>query len=42
METYKKIDVSLNEAKEWYNSENVTLKEIALRAFDKDELTYNF
>lgn len=42
METHKKIDVSLNEAKEWFNSGNATLKEIALKAFSKDELIYNF
>ena len=42
METHKKIDVSLNEAKEWYNSGNETLVELALKAFSKDELTYNF
>ena len=42
METHKKIDVSLDEAKEWFNSGNATLKEIALKAFSKDELTYNF
>ena len=29
MEMHKKIDVSLDEAKEWFNSENATLKEIA-------------
>ena len=42
METYKKIDISLDEAREWFNSRNATLKEIALKAFSKDELTYNF
>lgn len=42
METHKKIDVSLDEAKEWFNSGNATLKEIALKAFSKDELIYNF
>ena len=42
METHKKIDVSLDEAREWFNSRNATLKEIALKAFSKDELTYNF
>lgn len=35
----KERNVTLNKAKEWFNR---TLKEIALRAFDKDELTYNF
>ena len=38
----RNITITLNKAKEWYNSGNATLKEIALRAFDKDELTYNF
>ena len=42
METHKMIDVSLNEAKEWYNSGNETLRKLALKAFSKDELTYNF
>ena len=42
METHKKIDVSLDEAREWFNSGNATLKEIALKAFSKNELTYNF
>ena len=42
MEMHKKIDVSLDEAKEWFNSRNTTLKEIALKAFSKDELIYNF
>lgn len=38
----RNITVTLDKAKEWFNSENATLKEIALQAFDKDELTYNF
>ena len=42
MEMHKKIDVSLDEAKEWFNSGNATLKEIVLKAFSKDELIYNF
>ena len=42
MEMHKKIGVSLDEAKEWFNSGNATLKEIALKAFSKDELIYNF
>lgn len=42
METHKKIDISLDEAKEWFNSGNAILKEIALKAFSKDELIYNF
>ena len=42
METHKMIGVTLDEAREWFNSGNATLKEIALKAFSKDELTYNF
>ena len=38
----RNITVTLSKAKEWFNSGNATLKEIALQAFDKDELTYNF
>ena len=38
----RNITVTLNKAKEWFNSRNATLKKIALQAFDKDELTYNF
>ena len=38
----RNITVTLNKAKEWFNSGNATLKEIALQAFDKDEFTYNF
>ena len=38
----RNITVALNKAKEWFNSGNATLKEIALQAFDKDELAYNF
>ena len=38
----RNITVTLNKAKEWFNSGNEALKEIALQAFDKDELTYNF
>ena len=38
----RNITVTLDKAREWFNSENATLREIALQAFDKDELTYNF
>lgn len=38
----RNVTVTLNKAKEWFNSGNATLKEIALQAFDKDELTRNF
>lgn len=42
MKTHKKIYVSLDEAIKWFNSENATLKEFALKAFSEDELAYNF
>ena len=35
----RNITVTLNKAKEWFNSGNATLKEIALQAFSKEELT---
>lgn len=38
----RNVTVTLNKAKEWFNSGNATLREIALQAFDKDELAYNF
>ena len=38
----RNVTVTLEKAKEWYNSGNTTLKVIALQAFDKDELIYNF
>lgn len=38
----RNVTVTLNKAKEWFNSGNATLKETALQAFDKDALTYNF
>ena len=38
----RNIKITLDKAIEWYNSDNESLKEIALQAFDKDELTYNF
>ena len=38
----RNITVTLEKAKEWYNSRNESLKEIALQAFNKDELTRNF
>ena len=38
----RNITVTLDKAREWFNSENATLREIALQAFNKDELTYNF
>ena len=43
MENNTTIDVSLNEAKEWYNSGNETLKELALKCFPLIKLnTHNF
>lgn len=41
MET-RNVTITLEKAREWLNSENASLKEIALQAFDKNELTYNF
>jgi len=38
----RNVTVTLSKAREWFNSRNATLREIALQAFDKDELTYNF
>ena len=38
----RKITVTLSKAREWFNSGNAALREVALQAFDKDELTYNF
>ena len=38
----RNITVTLNKAKEWFNSGNATLKEVALQAFNKDELEYSF
>ena len=35
----RNITVTFNKAKEWFNSGNATLKEIALQAFSKEELT---
>lgn len=39
----RNITVTLEKAREWYNSDNESLKEIALQAFDKKELnTFDF
>lgn len=35
----RNITVTLEKAKEWYNSNNTSLREIALQAFSKEELT---
>lgn len=41
MET-RNVTITLEKAREWFNSEDASLKEIALQAFNKDELTCNF
>lgn len=38
----RNISVTLDKAKEWYNSGNATLKEIALQAFTEIELKYGY
>lgn len=38
----RNVTVTLEKAREWYNSENATLKEVALQAFNKDELEPSF
>lgn len=38
----RKITITLEKAREWYNSDNISLKEIALQAFSKEELMCNF
>lgn len=38
----RNITLTLDKAKEWFNSGNATLKEIALQAFGKEELVCNF
>nr|DAT97158.1 MAG TPA: hypothetical protein [Crassvirales sp.] len=39
----RNITITLEKAKEWYNSDNISLKEIALQAFNKKELdTFDF
>ena len=35
----RNVIVTLNKAKEWFNSNNETLKELALQAFSEEELT---
>jgi hypothetical protein len=34
----RNIEITLEKAKEWYNSSNTSLKELALQAFNKEEL----
>lgn len=38
----RNVTVTLDKAKEWFNSGNATLREVALQAFSKDELTCDF
>lgn len=38
----RNIKITLDEARKWYNSDNTTFKELALQAFSKDELVFNF
>lgn len=37
----RNIEITLETAKEWYNS-NIVLRDIALQAFNEEELKYNF
>ena len=41
MET-RNISVTLDQAKEWYNSRNTTLRTLALNAYTKEELEPNY
>lgn len=34
----RNVEITLNKAKEWYNSNNPSLKELALQAFTEKEL----
>lgn len=38
----RNITVTLDKARKWYNSGNATLREIALQAFNENELKYDF
>ena len=38
----RNITITLDKAKEWYNSGNSALKEVALQAFDENKLITNF
>lgn len=38
----RNVSVTLEEAREWYNSGNAELKEVALQAFREDELKHSF
>jgi hypothetical protein len=37
----RNVKISLEKAREWYNSDNKSLKEVALQAFTEDELIVN-
>lgn len=38
----RSITITIDKAREWFNSENESLKEIALQAFNEEELKFNF
>lgn len=38
----RNVTVTLDKAREWFNSGNATLREVALQAFSKNELTCDF
>lgn len=38
----RNVSITIEKAQEWYNSDNKTLKEIALQAFNEEELKFNF
>ena len=38
----RNITITIDKAREWYNSENESLKKIALQAFSENELKFNF
>lgn len=38
----RNVSITLEKAQEWYNSGNKSLKEIALQAFNEEELKFNF
>lgn len=38
----RNITITIDNAREWYNSETETLKKIALQAFSENELKFDF
>ena len=38
----RNVTITIDKAREWYNSENESLKEIALQAFNESELKFDF